>query len=108
AGPASGADFHTVSVEAFTTNSPLALLGQENLGTFQTTSPLGPQIQQDFAPTLTGAFSPITILEANLDTHQDGSDLASGARTGTRPNESGETATASGVTFTAGSQPIDI
>ncbi|BEV43881.1 hypothetical protein [Afipia carboxidovorans] len=64
AGPASGADFHTVSVEAFTTNSPLALLGQENLGTFQTTSPLGPQIQQDFAPTLTGAFSPITILEA--------------------------------------------
>lgn len=106
--PASGADFHSPSIDPLASGTPLALLGQESLGTWQSIAPLGAPTQQDLGPTVSGSYGSVLILEADLDKTQDGSDLAAGLTTGTDPSGTRETAVLSGVTFTAGSQPIDV
>ncbi|WP_454000581.1 DUF5801 repeats-in-toxin domain-containing protein [Afipia felis] len=106
--PASGADFHSASIDLLSSGTPLALLGQESLGTWQSIAPLGAPTQQDLGPTVSGSYGSVLILEADLDKTQDGSDLAAALTTGTDPGGTRETAVLSGVTFTAGSQPIDV
>ncbi len=106
--PASGADFHSPTVDPLAVGNPLPLLGPEELGNFQVNLPLGQQILQDFGPTVSGNYGAALVLEADLDTSRDGNDLAAGLTTGTDPLATGETAVLSGVTFTAGSQPIDV
>src|SRR3569623_1658177 len=106
--PASGADFHRPTVDPLGVGTPLPLRGPEALGNFETIAPLGPQVQQDVGPTVSGSYGVALVLEADLDTIQGGNDLAPGLTTGTDPLDTRETATLSGVTFTAGSQAIDV
>jgi T1SS-143 domain-containing protein len=105
--PASGADFHTPTVDPLAGGTPLPLLGQEELGNFTTTNFLAPQVQ-DIKPSVSGSFATATVLEADLDETKGGDDLSKGFTTGTDPDGTHETTIVTGVTFSAGSQAIDL